>query len=1772
MSNSYRIRTQLGVDKSVKILLDQDFEQLEILSLKILSDQIYNRQCSDYGVIVGRISINNGFGLPNCKVSIFIPLSEQDENNPIISTLYPYKSLSSVNEDGYRYNLLPYTKSYSAHVPTGSFPDREDALVDNNVIEVYDKYYKFTTQTNDSGDYMLFGIPLGSQTIHVDIDLSDIGEFSLSPQDLIRMGVATESQVAGVSFKSSSNLNSLPQIVSFNRTINVDPFWGQPEVCSIGITRTDFDVSGEVNIEITPTAIFMGSIFSSSDEQFQKSNCKSKLKQGELCNLVAGAGEILAIRQTISLDNQGLPILEQFDLESGGQVIDENGTWLVDVPMNLDYVFTNEFGNRVLSNDSTIGIPTRGKYRFKIKWNQSPKLSEPIKRAYFLVPNIREYGWDSSGSSDPLQVPNPNPNVFKSYAFSLDWNDYVDPQVAIDCEDYFYLMSYNKVYSVSQLIDQYRSGYLQNRIISIKNILDETCESDNVKFPTNDAAYRFDLVYLLFIILLYIARPILYLLLIVSHLLAGVLAALFIPFWRRIANLRLPNLSYPDCDLCSCKEGGEATGPAPSEFQVAVDTELLRDGYLTPLWSFSQYNRPAGLWAGDGNNFGQFGDYAINLDGSYVGSTYPNTNPANYLTFSEQLLVTGQPYNPGLPSPSTFAPQMQDIGNNKKIFTTSIPIFERLNLFNLKSAYYDGGLRKIWTLSNTWEDYLNPQTNIDVRNTYNPWGGGNRIRVSFRPTLNGYARTAGTTLGDWLTTGVNTPYHFDNVMLLMVKPEKLSEFTAGALVTFQSSELSTDPNITGSTTNQFGNNATTGITINQNNNSINVDWARFDGSGNNTTTYQIDQGVDDAQYAKYPMDIEYFQVITAMTIGDIYGYDDIDLQQDSLNSPPGLFWGNFPGTLTHALFTRINIVTMNNQNEFIRNNFSDGDVGTYRISPALAFNNFAEQGLVFLVRGVDPYSTRGEVEYDLSGIIGGSVIYNRILGNIVYPFYNPGGINPDYDGGKFIIRGDNYKLNIPINGGIQNTRHNPNTDGFDPTTNQYLYYQSYHYRPTIGGQNGFIPFNSKLPNYYSLLDKSTPWNYLTNSIGLNVTSNNSPTIPDPIPYLKLNRDYGSRNGNGVTPPFSTEELQNAFQVEFRRINGGDLLTRQRAILNGDEKIQHRSPNIFYRSYWSNQIVEGGSYMNQILCLNGIDPCNLGPNLNPNDDRPKGVSYYYAPSYLLYNSNYNYTNTMVSSGRIVMRSDRLPTSTSYIQDLENTFPLFSNPKFTVYFVSDDETSGVGVFGTSSTTELGTPTFSSELQNLDDQPPGISILSTFSCSKLVPLGCYESNNSEIDVIAPPNACYDNGLNQTPIMENGCYVLITVPVLSLVKDFQLLNEWTNRLQITFAACRNVWSHMFTNNWINGTLYAFSFKNDKRFNINNEPISVYCKDTIILHPTNNFYYRSSPYFLGNTSLSPRFVGAPPLNPLYKGNKKNLKFPTTIIDLGPKTNYTQELVFSNEFDGYVMDRLSETTYKDVSEILNLLIISRLVNLNFIQSLISGGGANVTKYFDSRDDYKGFVDGDYAQMISISSELGVVEFESSNYLPIPSGQDPIYFNDTNSNNAIFGIFFSSDSQTRDFISPKRNIINELVDPSNNCAFDNFYVYSQEVPFYQWEINKNNNQYDNIFGNQSNTWYTNTIDDGSFFYKKYQSLNRLDVSSRYFRNTSTYSRDDKGYIYSYNSTTNEYNPDINSWERNSSPDNTITVGSPFYFYFGLKKGKTAWDRFIKKWINFENITE
>ena len=337
MNKSHRIKVNPGTDKNIRVQIDQDFDFLEILSLKLRHEDVYTRFCADYGVVAGRVIINGGFGVPNVNVSIFIPLSPEDESDVVISTLYPYKTVGTKNEDGYRYNLLPYKKEYGGHTPTGTFPDREDVLTRREVLEVYEKYYKFTVKTNDSGDFMIIGVPLGMQKLILDLDLSNIGTFSLRPADLIRMGLGSPEQFDGEQFKSSTDLDSLPQIVHLKTDVEVTSFWGETDICNIGISRVDFDLRDFGGINIQPHAVFLGSLFSTNDGDFLKTNCKPKFDSGNLCDLVTASGTILAIRQTINTDTNGRPILEQYVLPEGGKVIDSNGTWMFEIPMNLNY-------------------------------------------------------------------------------------------------------------------------------------------------------------------------------------------------------------------------------------------------------------------------------------------------------------------------------------------------------------------------------------------------------------------------------------------------------------------------------------------------------------------------------------------------------------------------------------------------------------------------------------------------------------------------------------------------------------------------------------------------------------------------------------------------------------------------------------------------------------------------------------------------------------------------------------------------------------------------------------------------------------------------------------------------------------------------------------------------------------------------------------------------------------------------------------------------------------------------------------------------------------------------------------------------------------------------------------------------------------------------------------------------------------------------------------------------------------------------------------------
>jgi len=909
MGDSYRIKTELGINKSINVQLDQEFEFLEILSLKIQQTDIYTRSCADYGVLVGRITANNGFGLPNARVSIFIPIEQVDESNPIITSIYPYKSPSDKNDDGYRYNLLPYTPSYSKHAATGTLPTKSDVLTGSTAVEIYDKYYRFTTKTNDSGDYMIMGVPLGEQTIVMDVDLSDIGEFSLTPQDLIRIGLATESQVAGNRFRTSNDLNSLPQIINLTKSAEISPLWGDPEICDISINRLDFDLRDDANVDIQPTSVFMGSMFSSPDKFRIRKNCKPKDNLGNLCDLTSGPGQILAIRQTVQQDEDGNPVLEVFELEQAGNIIDGDGTWLTELPMNLDYIVTNEFGERVLSNDATLGIPTKGKYRFKIKWTQPNDLTIQTRRPSYLVPNVKEYGWTTSTSdpTNPLASPTDKDIQESSYYFGLAWTGYTNGFTGseridrlneiIDCEDTFYEFQFNRVYTISSLIDQYKKGG-RGRFIGIKEIDDDECASTINKFPVNDGFKNFDLLYFLFSIIFTVIQFVGSVLLVVAHLLlfiytiviealcflcgikilrlrpfAFICRALRIKCEDKSFLVRLPMLTYPDCQSCTCTE-------------TNVDSSALLGGTNGVL---SYVSSPSSYYDGLQSLFGSDGTPSEDVQ-------------LKSLIFSESIAGNDDSVtdlNKFKAPVSQVVRFLSDDSDERRYFTyaTSLTLGERINIFNTRKSYFEEL---------------------------------NKIKVTFSKNSN---------LGK---------FHFDNTVTVLAN----QFYESGQLLTTVNPATSTDKNFLYlEQTNNGLVNGITGTTI-QGSTNVTVKYALTELT-DSSVSYLLPTGSTITRQ-QYPQDREYFQVVTAITISEavkIWNTNNLEA---------------FPNVLTAQ-----SRIFLRKKRGFPLTGYEND--GNLLISPLSVLENLDNQYILILQRGVDPYSPKYDNEYKLGRLFGKNI-------------------------------------------------------------------------------------------------------------------------------------------------------------------------------------------------------------------------------------------------------------------------------------------------------------------------------------------------------------------------------------------------------------------------------------------------------------------------------------------------------------------------------------------------------------------------------------------------------------------------------------------------------------------------------------------------------------------------------------------------------------------------------------------------------------------------------
>lgn len=377
-----RIPVDLHKDRNLVFKLEQDFEQLEILSLKMSAYDVYAQMTSDFGVVVGRVNVNGGFGVQNAKVSVFVSVTSDDEIRNEITQLYPFKSPADKLPNGVRYNLFPRIKQTNfSHQPVGCFPDVTDLTYYPTYLEIYEKYYKFTTTTNDSGDYMIFGVPLGAQYVHMDFDLFDTKSFYITADDLvteIKTSSAVSAQLSAeltqavnpdfeltsggtYNVKVRADIDSMPNIFSDDKIVNVVPFWGDKSIHEIGITRCDF----ELNYQFVPTAILFGSFLSMSYWSGIQPNYTVDVGDGGKGLVVANTDAAKDLK-VIVYKHLGNQKVERYGVYSAVPSSDGStaGVFVLNIPMYEDYYITDEFGQLVPSSTKR-GIPTKGHYVFE---------------------------------------------------------------------------------------------------------------------------------------------------------------------------------------------------------------------------------------------------------------------------------------------------------------------------------------------------------------------------------------------------------------------------------------------------------------------------------------------------------------------------------------------------------------------------------------------------------------------------------------------------------------------------------------------------------------------------------------------------------------------------------------------------------------------------------------------------------------------------------------------------------------------------------------------------------------------------------------------------------------------------------------------------------------------------------------------------------------------------------------------------------------------------------------------------------------------------------------------------------------------------------------------------------------------------------------------------------------------------------------------------------------------------------------------------------------
>jgi len=682
-------------------------------------------------------------------------------------------------------------------------------------------------------------------------------------------------------------------------------------------------------------------------------------------------------------------------------------------------------------------------------------------------------------------------------------------------------------------------------------------------------------------------------------------------------------------------------------------------------------------------------------------------------------------------------------------------------------------------------------------------------------------------------------------------------------------------------------------------------------------------------------------------------------------------------------------------------------------------------------------------------------------------------------------------------------------------------------------QRGVDPYSPKYDNEYKL---GRIFGKNIEDSSLTITASTRLNIPiqkltqtniSVQPFTQSGMFYPSyffEAGNGFSG-FTTSTVGYYGSLDATRDTIGDGLNKRN--IGGVIGMVSATNNDFYSStqnaakYDLSEDVSGASY--------------IYANIRP------GVSFGYADARFLYltpNAYPTLTGSPMSiSSKVnnVMRNDRLPSSDALNGSAWTTNPalLQQNNNFVFYEIPelDEPTELVGY-------ATGAQIATADLEGL---PNELTVLSTFDCENMVGLDCYTGFGDNFEV--------NQECTTKDAVEKGCYIFMRRPGLDLVKDLGNFGEWAFRFRFFYGLCRGVLSQSFMNNWVNGSLYFFPIQVDTFYNKQNRVGQVrFCEDVVYYNrDSNNFYYRSRPY--NNTTN--KFIGK--RSDQTGVNDLNLLFPTTIINLGMKDYFYSEITFDPSTRGFILPNINPTSYADTSDLVNLFVISRITDENFLQQLIPLGDNSINQLF-SRDERR--IDGDLAQLMSINSEIGNINFSPEYYDNVPGETNqPTQILGT-ARNPTIAVWFSStteDLQTKDYLTPGK--INFRGDDNIGYYPYPYEIKSQQVPFYQWKLDNTKL----IFGTQDNTWATSASDIVQN--TRYQSLDRYSTSTPYFLGSNAISNDlnARGYIFNVNGTVGD-----GQYLSTGAIKQKFVVGAPFQFYFGTIVGQTALDKFKTKY--------